>query len=141
MTLRSKKLRRLNIADIFELHGEKEFRHGEQRVLERLLKEPPHVLATGGGAYLNPETRDLLRGKAITVWLSADIETLWERVSRRGHRPLLKTADPRGVLSRLLRERAPIYSEADITIESLDGPHSLTVNAIIKALKDWKPNE
>ncbi len=129
----------LSVADIFAIHGEAEFRRGEQRVLERLLKEPPHVLATGGGAYLNPETRDLLREKAITVWLSADMETLWKRVSRRSHRPLLKAADPRGVLARLFKERAPVYSKADLTIESVDGPHSRTVNAILKALKEWTP--
>lgn len=129
----------LSVADIFTIHGEAEFRRGEQRVLERLLKEPPHVLATGGGAYLNPETRQLLREKAVTVWLSVDLETLWTRVSRRGHRPLLKAADPRGVLSQLFRERVPVYSKADLTVESLDGPHYRTVNAIIKALKDWTP--
>ena len=80
----------LSISDIFALHGEAEFRRGEQRVLERLLSEPPHVLATGGGAYLNPDTRTLLREHAITIWLNADLETLWRRVSKRGHRPLLK---------------------------------------------------
>ncbi len=130
----------LSIADIFSIHGESEFRRGEQRVLERLLKEPPHVLATGGGAYLNPETRALLRETAITVWLSADIKTLWKRVSRRDHRPLLKTENPKGLLARLHEERAPIYSQADITIESVDGPHARTVAAIVRALNDWKPS-
>lgn len=131
----------LSIADIFSIHGEEEFRRGERKVLERLLTYKPHVLATGGGAYLDPDTRTLMRQKAITVWLSADLETLWKRVSKRGHRPLLKTENPRGVLARLFKERAPIYSEADIVIKSVDGPHSQTVNNIIKALKGWTPPE
>tara|TARA_B100000949_G_scaffold179976_1_gene161070 strand:- start:2248 stop:2829 length:582 start_codon:yes stop_codon:yes gene_type:complete len=127
----------LSISDIFALHGEAEFRRGEQRVLERLLSEPPHVLATGGGAYLNPDTRTLLRQHAITIWLNADLETLWRRVSKRGHRPLLKADNPKGVLSRLLDERAPIYEKADIVVTSREGPHRATVNSILKALDEW----
>ncbi|MCH2456804.1 shikimate kinase [Henriciella marina] len=127
----------LSISDIFALHGEEEFRRGEHRVLERLLNEAPHVLATGGGAYLNPETRDLLREKAITIWLNADLETLWRRVSRRSHRPLLKADNPKGVLSRLLDERTPIYEKADLVVTSEEGPHRATVNAILKALDEW----
>lgn len=129
----------LAIADIFTLHGEAEFRRGEKRVLERLLQNPPHILATGGGAYLDPDTRALMRKHAITIWLNADLETLWERVNRRNHRPLLRNPDARGVLTRLLRERTPIYSEADIVIDSQDGPHANTVNKIISALKGWTP--
>ena len=129
----------LAIADIFTLHGEPEFRRGEKRVLERLLENPPHVLATGGGAYLDPDTRALLREHAITVWLNADLETLWERVNKRNHRPLLKNPDARGVLTRLLEERTPIYSKADLVIDSMDGPHSTTVNKIVAALKGWTP--
>ena len=129
----------LSIADIFTLHGEREFRRGERRVLERLLKNPPHILATGGGAYLDENTRTLLRKCAITVWLNADFETLWERVNRRNHRPLLKNPDARDVLTRLLEERTPIYSEADLVINSVDGPHSATVQQIIAAVKSWTP--
>lgn len=129
----------LSIADIFALHGEKEFRRGEKRVLERLLNNPPHVLATGGGAYLDPDTRKLMRERAVTVWLNADLETLWERVNRRNHRPLLKNADARGVLTRLLEERTPIYSKADLVVNSMDGPHAATVDKIIDALKGWTP--
>lgn len=129
----------LSVADIFALHGEAEFRRGEKRVLERLLCETPHVLATGGGAYLDPETRALMREKAITVWLNADLETLWERVSRRNHRPLLRQPDARGVLARLLEQRAPIYSEADLVVDSMDGPHSQTVEKILAAIKGWQP--
>lgn len=127
----------LSIADIFTLHGEAEFRRGERRVLERLLGDEPHVLATGGGAYLDPETRDLLREKAVTIWLNADLETLWRRVSRRSHRPLLKTENPKGVLSRLLDERRPIYEQADLVVTSKEGPHKATVDSIIKALDLW----
>ncbi|MEM1391019.1 MAG: shikimate kinase [Pseudomonadota bacterium] len=129
----------LSVADIFSLHGEAEFRRGEQRVLERLLNSPPHILATGGGAYLNPETRTLMRDKAITIWLNADLETLWKRVSRRNHRPLLQRPDAKGVLTDLLEKRRPIYSEADLIVPSIDGPHGQTVNAIIEALETWKP--
>lgn len=127
----------LSIADIFSIHGEAEFRRGERKVLERLLGEAPHVLATGGGAYLDPATRSLLREKAITVWLNADLETIWKRVSRRDTRPLLKTPDPKGVLTRLFVEREPIYSQADLSVASIDGPHNETVKAIITALEGW----
>ena len=127
----------LSIADIFTLHGEAEFRRGERRVLERLLNDKPHVLATGGGAYLAPETRALLREKAVTIWLNADLETLWRRVSRRSHRPLLKADDPKGILSQLLTERAPIYEQADLIVTSKEGPHKATVEAILEALDDW----
>ncbi len=130
----------LSVADIFSLHGETEFRRGEQRVLERLLSGPPHVLATGGGAYMNAETRDMLREKAVTIWLNADLETLWKRVSRRGHRPLLKADNPKGVLSDLLVAREPVYAEADIVVTSVEGPHSKTVLAIREALENWSPH-
>lgn len=129
----------MTIADIFTLHGEEEFRRGEKRVLARLLEGPPHVLATGGGAYMDPETRQMLREKAVTVWLNADLRTLWRRVSRRGHRPLLKTANPREVLANLFEQRAPVYSEADLIVESRDGPHTNVVRDIIAALEAWRP--
>ena len=129
----------LTISDIFAMHGEAEFRRGERRVLERLLEGKPHVLATGGGAYLAPETRRLLREKAVTVWLNADLETLWKRVSKRDSRPLLKTADPKGVLQKLFVEREPIYAQADLSVHSADGPHRDTVSAILAALETWTP--
>ena len=129
----------LSVADILSLHGEEEFRRGEHQVLKRLLDEKPHILATGGGAYLNPETRDLMREKAVTIWLNADLETLWKRVSRRNHRPLLRRPDAKEVLSNLFDERRPIYQLADLTVHSVDGPHSKTVSAIIKALESWTP--
>ena len=89
----------LSIPDIFTIHGESEFRRGERKVLERLLNYQPHVLATGGGAYMDPDTRALMQEKAVTIWLSADLETLWRRVSKRATRPLLSSDNPKGVLS------------------------------------------
>ncbi len=129
----------LTIPEIFSIHGESEFRRGERKVIERLLTYEPHVLATGGGAYMDPDTRAALRENAITVWLAADLDTLWKRVSKRGHRPLLQADNPRSILARLFKERAPIYSEADIVIESHEGPHTQTVEAILTALKGWTP--
>jgi len=129
----------LSVADIFTLLGETEFRRGEQRVLERLLNGPPHVLATGGGAYLNPGTRAMMRCHAVTIWLNADLDTLWKRVSRRSHRPLLKAADPKTTLSDLLEARKPVYQQADLIVASVEGPHGRTVRAIIRALADWSP--
>ncbi len=129
----------LSVADIFAIHGEAEFRRGEKRVLERLLLAPPHVLATGGGAYLDPDTRALMRERAVTVWLNADLETLWKRVQKRDGRPLLKAEDPRTVLARLQAERDPIYAQADLAVFSDDGPHRDTVRAILRALETWTP--
>ncbi len=127
----------MSVASIFSVHGEPEFRRGEQRVLERLLAGPPHVLATGGGAFLNPEIRDLMRDKTVTVWINAELETLWKRVSRRSHRPLLQQPNPKQVLSDLLDERRPVYELADVVVASVDGPHAITVDAILGALKKW----
>lgn len=131
----------MSIADIFSIHGETDFRRGEKRVLERLLDGAPHILATGGGAYLDPDTRNLLRQKAVTVWLNADLHTLWKRVAKRGHRPLLRAPNPKAVLEKLFDERAPIYSKADLVVESHDGPHDRVVKAILEALKSWTPDQ
>ena len=97
------------------------------------------MLATGGGAYLKAETREMMREHAVTVWLNADLETLWKRVSRRNHRPLLRRPDAKEVLSNLFDERRPIYELADLTVPSVDGPHSKTVISIMKALETWTP--
>jgi shikimate kinase len=129
----------LSVSDIFALHGEADFRRGEHQVLKRLLQLPPHVLATGGGAYLHDETRVLLRETAVTIWLHADLETLWKRVQKRDNRPLLKRPDAKEVLGNLLIAREPIYAQADIVIASKDGPHMQTANAIMSALKTWTP--
>ena len=124
------------ISEIFAQHGEAEFREGERRVIARLLDEPPHVLATGGGAFVNDDTRALVKAKALSIWLKADPEVLAKRVGRKDNRPLLKGKDPRKVLTELLVVREPAYSQADLIIESNDGPHHHTVEAIIAALKD-----
>lgn len=129
----------LSISDIFALHGEADFRRGEKQVIKRLLELPPHVLATGGGAFIDPETRTLMREKAVTVWLNADLETLWRRVQKRDNRPLLKRADAKTHLSNLVSERTPFYSQADLNVQSKDGPHTNTVNSILKALQTWTP--
>ncbi|MGA1341553.1 MAG: shikimate kinase [Hyphomonas sp.] len=129
----------LSISDIFALHGEADFRRGEKQVLKRLLELPPHVLATGGGAFLDAETRALMKEKAVTIWLNADLETLWRRVQKRDNRPLLKRADARQHLSNLVTERQPFYAQADVHVLSRDGPHSNTVNSILKALQAWSP--
>ena len=126
----------LSIPDIFALRGESEFREGERRVIARLLDDPPHILATGGGAFVNPDTRALVRSKnAVSIWLKADPEVLARRVGRKDNRPLLRGKDPRQVLSELLAAREPAYSQADVIVESNDGPHQHTVDAILAALR------
>ena len=127
------------VAEIFDRHGEAAFRDGERRVIARLLDGPVGVLATGGGAFMDPDTRARIRGRAITVWLKADLDTLVERVARRGHRPLLKNGDPREVLMRLMETRGPIYAEADITVETGNSPASATVERVIEALEAFRP--
>ncbi len=123
-----------SIEEIFERHGEQAFREGERRVIARLLDAPPHVLATGGGAYMDPSTRALLRQRAITVWLRADIELLLSRLSRRNNRPLLKGGDPRAILDRLAAQRYPVYAEADLVVDTVDGPPEATLDRVLKAL-------
>lgn len=126
------------IEEIFEKHGEAVFRDGERRVIARLLDGPVGVIAAGGGAFMDPETRARIRTRAITVWLMADLDTLVERVSRRGHRPLLKNGDPREILSRLIAVRHPVYAEADITVETGDAPTAATVERVIEALAAFR---
>ncbi|MDB5460912.1 MAG: Shikimate kinase [Caulobacteraceae bacterium] len=123
------------VSEIFATRGEAEFREGERRVIARLLDLPPHVLATGGGAFMNPETRALVKQKAMSIWLRTDPEVLARRVGRKDTRPLLKGRDPRLVLAELLEKREPSYREADLIVESAEGPHMATVEIIIAALK------
>jgi shikimate kinase len=123
-----------SVEEIFQRHGEAAFRDGERRVIARLLDTPAHVLATGGGAFMDPSTRALLRARAITIWLRADLELMLARVARRGNRPLLKGGDPRAVLERLIAERYPVYAEADITVDSIDAPPEMTVERVLAAL-------
>jgi shikimate kinase len=123
------------INEIFERFGEPAFRAGERKVIARLLGESPHILATGGGAFMDAETRARIKESAISIWLRAPIELLLERVMRKDTRPLLRNTDRRAALERLLKEREPVYAEADITIESDDGPHDAAVKGIIEALE------
>lgn len=124
----------LTIQEIFARHGEPEFRRGERRVIERLLKGPPIILATGGGAYMDAGTRALMKERAVTVWLRADLETLWRRVSRKDHRPLLQRPDSKQVLAGLLETRSPTYALADLVVETGEGPHEDAVAAIRAAV-------
>ena len=123
------------IEDIFELYGEAAFRQGEKRVMERLLDEPPMVLATGGGAFMNADIRTKVLAKGTTVWLKAGLEALFERTSRRGGRPLLNTDDPRKTLEKLINERYPVYEEAPIIIDTDLETLESTVDRIVDALK------
>ncbi len=125
----------MRISDIFSVHGEVEFRIGERRVITRLLDGDPILLATGGGAYMDDNTRFLLKQIATTVWMRAELDVLVKRTSKRGNRPLLKNGNPREILATLIDKRYPIYAEADIVVDSRDEPHEVTVNDIIDALK------
>jgi shikimate kinase len=124
----------MSIADIFAVHGEPYFRAGEARVIARLLEHGPQVLATGGGAFINAQTRANIRDKAVSVWLKADLDVLTRRLRRRNDRPLLKTEDPIATLSKLLVVRDPIYGEADVTVISRDVTHDVIVDEIVAAV-------
>src|ERR1700685_3643376 len=124
----------MSIRDICEAHGEPHFRDGEARVIARLLDGGPAVIATGGGAFMREDTRNRIRDKAVSIWLKADADIIMKRVKRRADRPLLQTADPAGTVERLIGEREPIYSHADITIWSRDVPHEKIVDECIDAL-------
>ncbi len=126
----------LTIPEIFDKHGEAEFRRGEERVIERLLTEDPMILATGGGAFMSPATRSAIKAAGGAVWLHADLETLLERTGRRDTRPLLKNGDPRAILSGLMEQRYPVYAEADIRVEStLSGSADDVARSIVTALE------
>lgn len=124
-------------AEIFERFGESDFRDGERRLVARLIEGDVRVIATGGGAYVDPRTRKLLNERAITVWLDAPVEILAERTSRRDTRPLLRNGDPKGILERLAEERRPSYAEAHIHVTSGGGAHKDVVDAIVRALEDY----
>lgn len=123
-----------SIADIFTIHGEPIFRDLEKRVIARLVTEAPMVLATGGGAWIQPGVREIIKQHATTVWLRAELDVLTDRVSKRNHRPLLETGDKREILDKLMQERYPIYQEADVIIDSSQGPHESVVERVIAAL-------
>jgi shikimate kinase len=122
------------IEEIFANRGEQAFRDGERRVIARLLAGPVHVLATGGGAFMDPVTRAVIARRGVSLWLRADLDVLVQRVSRRADRPLLKAGDPREILGELIERRHPIYAKADVTVDSGDGSPEATVNRAIAAL-------
>jgi shikimate kinase len=125
----------MSIADIFARHGEADFRTGEARVILRLLEGGPQVLATGGGAIMNADTRAAIKAKGISIWLSADFDVLMRRISKRKtDRPMLQTPDPGATLRRLLAEREPVYAQSDIAVQSREVPHDAIVAEIMVAL-------
>ncbi|PTM51394.1 shikimate kinase [Phreatobacter oligotrophus] len=124
----------LTIPEIFARHGEAYFRAGEVRVVARILESGPQILATGGGAYMNPETRARIAERGISVWLKADLDVLMKRVRRRNDRPLLKSDDPEAVLRRLMDERYPVYAEASVTVMSREAAHDEIVDDVLRAL-------
>lgn len=128
----------LTIPEIFETHGEPAFRDGERKVIARLLSNGPQVLATGGGAYMDTETRAKVAAQGISVWLKADLDVLMKRVGKRPTRPLLKTDNPRAVMEKLMAERNPIYAEADIALETGEGPHEEVVDRLVALLEPYK---
>ncbi|MBU6405915.1 MAG: shikimate kinase [Alphaproteobacteria bacterium] len=121
----------LSVSEIFERHGEAEFRRGERQVIKRLLEGPPHVLAAGGGAFMDSETRAVIKKSALSIWLRADLDVLMRRVLRRPTRPLLQVPDPRAAMSELLAQREPVYAEADLMVHSNQGPQSVAVQAVL----------
>jgi shikimate kinase len=125
----------MSITDIFTRHGEASFRSGEARVIARLLEGGPQILATGGGAIMNADTRAAIKGKGVSVWLAADFDVLMRRISKRKNdRPMLQTADPEATLRQLLIEREPVYAQSDLTVQSREVPHDAIVMEILKAL-------
>ncbi len=126
----------MSVSEIFSEYGEDDFRAGERRVISRLLEGTPQVIATGGGAFINAETRALIQDKGLSIWLDADIDTLVERTGRRDTRPLLKQGDPRTILTKLAKEREAFYSKADLKVMSGTGPHETVVEDILHALQN-----
>lgn len=124
----------MSISELFAAHGEESFRRGEAQVIARLLEGPPHVLATGGGAVLTPETRRLIKERAVSVWIRADLDLLIARATRRDTRPLLRTENPKETMRALLKAREPLYAEADIVVESEPRPHTHMVETIIERI-------
>lgn len=126
----------MSIPDIFDCFGEKHFRDGERKVIARLMEQGPMVLSTGGGAFMNEETKALISERGTSIWLRANLDTLMERVQRKDNRPLLKTEDPEATMRALLAEREPVYAKSDITIESRNESHEKVVAAVADALLD-----
>lgn len=135
----------MTIPEIFAAHGEPYFRAGEARVVARLLEEGPKVIATGGGAWLNPETRARIGEAGVSIWLKAEVDVLMKRVRKRSNRPLLASADPEGTLRALVEARYPVYASADLTVMSRDAPHEHVIAEVVQALSERldlaRPNE
>ena len=127
----------LTVSEVFERFGEAYFRDGERRVIARLMDAGPSVLATGGGAFVQPETRALILERGIAVWLDSDLATLVGRVARKDTRPLLRQGDPKEILERLKAERAAAYAQAPLHVTSDSGPHGEAVNRILQTLHEW----
>jgi shikimate kinase len=127
----------MSIPDIFAVHGEAYFRDGERRVIARLLQEGPAVLATGGGAYMSPETRARIAEVGVSVWLRADFDVLMRRVRKRSNRPLLQNPDPEGTMRWLMETRHPIYALADVTVDSHEIPHDKVVQDALLGIERW----
>jgi len=128
---------RRSIPEIFDTFGEAYFRDGERRVIARLMDEAHGVIATGGGAFVDPSTRAIILERGIAVWIDCDTDTLVERTARRGNRPLLKNGNPREILTRLAKERAPFYAQAHVRVVSENGPHTATARTIIEGINQW----
>ncbi len=126
-----------SISEIFADHGEAYFREGERRVISRLIENGAQVLATGGGAFINDETRASIAANGVSIWLKADLSLLMKRVTKRADRPLLQAEDPQAVMQQLMDTRYPIYEKADVTVESKDVQHTQMVNEVIKVLAKW----
>jgi shikimate kinase len=133
------KASRMSIADLFDSYGEDEFRALEARVIRRLLRGGPMVLSTGGGAFMQETVRANIRRRGLSLWLKADLDILWDRVKRRGHRPLLKTKNPRATLSELLEHRYPVYAKADLTVQSRDVAKETIVSEVLEAIAAAPP--
>ena len=130
-----------SVAGYFRDHGEAAFREGEFKIIERLLQDKPIVLGSGGGAFIQPETQKLMKEKALTVWLKGDFDTLFERVSRKDTRPLLRVENPKATFRKLMDERYPVYANAHITVNIAKGPHSRTVNRVLRAIEIYLAEE
>jgi shikimate kinase len=127
---------RMTVPELFELYGEAEFRSLEQRVILRILETGPQVLSTGGGAFMNAHTREVIASRGVSVWLKADVDVLMERVSKKQNRPLLRTPDPRGTMERLMAERYPVYAGADVTVVTRDERKEVIAAEVIEALAE-----
>ena len=128
------KVSRMTIPELFVAYGESEFRSLEMRVIGRLLKSGPRVISTGGGAFINDNTRNLVKKNGVSIWLKADLDVLWERVSKRDNRPLLKTENPRQTLETLMNQRYPIYAQADLIVQSGNVRKEVMVDEVLSAI-------